>query len=184
MTTTKGIAPNANKSREVDFKQLYESGFPAVARFVSKMNGSLDDASDVFHDALIIYYEKTQGQNVSIQASEEAYILGTAKHLWVRKFNRDRTRVLFDGMEHAIEIPTDYFPSISTNRLLEFLETVGKACLNLLRSFYFEEKPLAEIAQSFTYRNEHSAAVQKYKCIEKLRESAKQKPALYESLFE
>jgi RNA polymerase sigma factor (sigma-70 family) len=184
MTTIMEIAPNVNKSREVDFKQLYESSFPAVAGFVRKMNGSLEDATDIFHDALVIYYEKIRERNLIIQTSEEAYILGIAKHLWIRKFNRDRSQVSFDGIEHLIEIPTDYFPSVNTNRLLEFLETVGKACLNLLRSFYFEEKPLAEIAQSFSYRNEHSVAVQKYKCIEKLREAAKQKPALYENLFE
>ncbi len=46
-------------TREEGFRETYERAFPVVARFVSKMNGSFQDAKDIFHDAMIIFFEKT-----------------------------------------------------------------------------------------------------------------------------
>jgi RNA polymerase sigma factor (sigma-70 family) len=178
------LSPGVSKGTGIDFNRLYENCFPVVARFVGKMRGSLEDAADVFQDCLIVYHEKVMEGKIDLRVNADAYILGIAKHLWVRKFNRDRTFVSFDSMERAIEVPPDLYPSISTSRLTEFLESVGKSCLHLLRLFYFERKPLGEIAQRLKYHSEHSATVQKYKCIERLRESVKQKPDLYETLFE
>jgi hypothetical protein len=106
------------------------------------------------------------------------------KHLWIRKFNRDKKLVPLSEREKAIEIPADYFPSVNTSMLLSFLERAGEKCLNLLSSFYLREKKIAEITKDFEFRSEHSTSVQKYKCIEKLREAIKQKPELHESLFE
>jgi len=165
------------------FRELYETTFPVVARFVAKHGGSFDDARDIFQDALVIYHEKRR-EGLTIRESEGAYILGISKHLWIRKFNYSRKLVPLSSMERNIEIPVDYFPSINTSRLLSFLESVGEKCMNLLRSFYLEEKKVPEIAKAFSFRNEHSASVQKFKCIEKLREAVKQKPELYENLFE
>jgi DNA-directed RNA polymerase specialized sigma24 family protein len=165
------------------FSELYESAFPVVARFVAKHGGSFDDAQDIFQDALIIYHEKQQ-KDLAISESEEAYIFGIAKHLWIKKFKHDRKLVSLNDMERTIEIPPDYFPSISTSKLLSFLEGVGEKCLNLLSTFYLNEKKIPEITKAFKFRSEHSTSVQKFKCIEKLREAVKQKPEVYESLFE
>jgi DNA-directed RNA polymerase specialized sigma24 family protein len=173
----------AATTREISFKKLYESVFPAVARFVAKRKGSLEDATDIFHDALIIFYEKTSRQEFVLQTNEEAYIMGIVKHLWLRKHNSGHS-VTFSDVEMAVDIPDDYFPSVNTSRLLTFLESVGEKCLALLRAFYFENKRVPEIQKAFRFSSEHSTSVQKYKCIEKLRESAKQKTDLYESFFE
>jgi hypothetical protein len=64
------------------------------------------------------------------------------------------------------------------------VEAAGTKCLNLLRSFYFENVTLKEVAMKFGYGSEHSAAVQKYKCLEKIRESIKEKSMTYEDFFE
>jgi len=165
------------------FKKLYETAFPAVARFVAKHGGSFDTAQDIFQDALVIYHEKRL-EGLALRESEEAYIFGISKHLWIRKFNYDRRLVPLSDTERDIEIPAEYFPSINNSRLLSFLERVGEKCLNLLSSFYLEEKKIPEIVKAFDFSSEHSASVQKFKCIEKLREAVKQKPELYESLFE
>src|SRR5262245_2471091 len=93
---------------EVLSEELYERAFPSVARFVSKMSGSFQEAKDIFHDALVIFYEKSQHPDFSITVSPEAYILGIAKHLWVRKFSRDHQKVSLDAMESLITLPDDY----------------------------------------------------------------------------
>jgi DNA-directed RNA polymerase specialized sigma24 family protein len=165
------------------FRELYEQCFPAVARFVSKMNGSFDDARDIFHDALIVYYEKTHASEF-ISESVEAYLVGISKHLWIRKFKSEHRLVSFTDSERLIEIPENFFPEPRTKMLLRFLERTGEKCLELLRSFYFEKDPMKLLAGRMGYRTIHSATVQKYKCLEKLRDLVKEKSLSYEDFLD
>ena len=170
--------------RDVFFEEIYESVFPAVAAFVNELNGSYQDAKDIFQDALIIYFEKVSENRITINGSPERYILGIAKHLWLRKFKDDRKKVSLDNFERALYIPDDFFPSVRSSRILQFLEAAGNKCLDLLRAFYFEKNSPKVIATRFGYGSEHSAAVQKYKCLEKVRESIKERSVTYEDFFE
>lgn len=170
-------------SRSFVLEDLYEKAFPAFARFAARMRGSFADARDVFHDALVIYHEKTLREHVSIQASPEAYVVGIAKHLWIRKFNLDRKKVSLDSLENGICIPSDFHASVNEVRLLNLLERTGRKCLELLGKFYFDQAPLKEIAGVLGYRNEHSAAVQKFKCLGKMRQTIKEKNMNYEDFL-
>ncbi|HWZ21572.1 MAG TPA: sigma-70 family RNA polymerase sigma factor [Cytophagaceae bacterium] len=171
-------------SSEKAFEEWYERAFPHVARFVRKMGGSFQDAKDIFHDALVIFYEKTKEESFHLKTAEEAYILGIAKHLWIRKFNKDKNTISLDNHEAAISIPNDYFPDVDSKRLLTLLEETGKKCLQLLRSFYYEKLSLKEITDQLGYRSVHSATVRKYKCLEKLRDNVKEKSINYEDFME
>ena len=50
------------EERALLFAQLYEETFPKVAKFVANRGGTFDDAKDIFHDALVILYEKSTGE--------------------------------------------------------------------------------------------------------------------------
>jgi RNA polymerase sigma factor (sigma-70 family) len=169
---------------EKAFEEWYESAFPYVARFVGKMGGSFQDAKDVFHDALVIFYEKTRHQDFHLKTTVEAYILGIAKHLWIRKFNKEKNNISLNDHEAAISIPNDYFPDLDSKRVLTLLEQTGKKCLQLLRAFYYENLSLKEITDQLGYRSVHSATVRKYKCLEKLRDNVKEKSIYYEDFME
>jgi RNA polymerase sigma factor (sigma-70 family) len=172
------------QSREQFFEDLYEKAFPPFARFAARRGASLQDAQDIFHDALVIYYEKSTDANVVIHTSPEAYVIGTARHLWIRKFHRDVQQVSLDAAEAAMNIPADFYPEKNEARLLRFLEKSGRKCLDLLQSFYFQKASLKEIASSLGYSTEHSAAVQKFKCIGKIRDSIKEQSATYEDFVD
>ena len=177
------IAHSAAETRERFFEELYEKAFPPFARFAGSMKASFQDAKDIFHDALVIYYEKCSETDFVVKSSPQAYILGIAKHLWIRKFHHDRQKISMDEMESGIVIPDNYFTSVNEVRLLQFLERTGKKCLELLQKFYYEKEPLKEIARTLGYRTEHSAAVQKFKCIGKLRDTIRSKSMEYEDFL-
>ncbi|SKC61517.1 RNA polymerase sigma factor [Ohtaekwangia koreensis] len=179
-----GISVQPEAAREKVFEALYKKAFPGVARFVSKMNGTLEDSSDIFQDALVIYYEKSQDESFVLQTSTEAYILGIAKHLWIRKFTRDRMRISLDSTEINITLPNDYVPTINTNQLLKFIEQSGRKCMELLHTFYYEKVSMKEIAGRFGFITERSATVQKFKCLEKVRDKIKEKSIAYEDFIE
>jgi len=168
--------------REKLITALYKSAFPAVAKYVSKMGGSFDDAKDVFQDALVIYYEKTTTGELSLNTTETAYLLGIAKHLWFKKFRDDSNNLPLDSYGFDISDETDEQPS--TNKLMRYLETAGKKCMELLSAFYYHKLSMNELAGLFGYGSERSATVQKYKCIEKVRETVKEQSLAYEDFIE
>jgi DNA-directed RNA polymerase specialized sigma24 family protein len=160
---------------KIDLSEVYETTFPAVASFVAKMGGTPDDAKDIFHDALIIFFEKEiRTENPS------AYIVGIAKHLWLRKYNVDKNNVSLEGV---IGIEEEE-PSPIVARLLRLIESAGKSCLELLQAFYYEKRSAESIASELNYSNAHSATVQKHKCLQKVRSFVKTKSLDYESFVE
>jgi hypothetical protein len=82
-----------------------------------------------------------------------------------------------------ITVPDDFYPAVNEIRLLNFLETSGKRCLDLLQKFYYEKSPLREIAKTLGYSSEHSVSVQKFKCIGKMREAIRSNAMNYEDFF-
>jgi len=170
--------------REAEFLQLYEEIFPVCAQWIRSMNGSRSDAEDIFHDALVIYFEKSNSSTFELTVSPVAYIQGIVKHLWLKKFKKQSSFVSLNDLEKTVAIPEDFYASVSTVRLLDFLERTGRQCLELLRSFYYEKLSMKELSATMGYGSERSATVQKYKCIEKLRTFVKQKLLTYEDFLE
>lgn len=169
--------------RQQLFIALYQQVFPAVAKYVNKHGGSFDEAKDVFQDALVNYYEKSRLADVAINSSEGAYIYGTARYLWIKRYKENgKTGPLDD--RYAVNIAEEIHDSPTEAKLLNFLATAGQRCMELLRSFYYDQLPMTKVAELFGFSGERSATVQKYKCIEKVRETVKQKALTYEDFLE
>jgi len=171
---------NTIHNREEFFTRLYKKAFPVVAKYISHRGGSFDEAKDVFHDALVVFYEKTVQQALSDDIDETAYLVGIAKHLWLRKFSNNKFDVSLDDVDVSITEEA----KLSGNRIILFLTKAGSKCMELLKSFYYDEAPLNEIAETFGFSGVRSATVQKYKCLEKVRETIKQKALQYEDFVE
>ncbi|NJO03306.1 MAG: sigma-70 family RNA polymerase sigma factor [Bacteroidia bacterium] len=178
LETPEPVLPHAH------LEELYLSTFPRVAAFVKSMQGNLEDARDIFQDALVIYLEKAQRGQLAVYQSEQSYLLGIVKHLWIRKFRRDAPKVSLDDAEQTINLEDAYFPLVNETRLLQILEQSGKRCLDLLRAFYYQNLSMKKIAAFLGFKSERSATVQKYKCLEKLRNVVKEKSISYEEFFE
>ena len=158
--------------REAVFECLYEEAFPKVARLVQRRGGQEADARDVFHDALILFYERALAGNLELQSHPAAYVTGIARHLWYRRCRQESPYV---GLEQVIaeELPAETGePTVSPN-VLQYLKSAGRRCLDLLQAFYYQRLNMREIAEEFGYSSERSATVQKYKCLEKVRSQVK-----------
>jgi len=171
---------NKQTQRQELFIHLYKSAFPAVAKYIARMGGSFDEAKDVFQDALVIYYEKTVVQP-SVLNNDTAYLVGIAKNLWLKRYRQTRSNLPLTDLDVAFDEQEE---NPSNNKLMRFLSTAGQKCMELLKSFYYDELPLGEIAEEFGYSGVRSATVQKYKCLEKVRETIKEKALAYDDFME
>jgi DNA-directed RNA polymerase specialized sigma24 family protein len=166
-------------NRQQWLTQLYLTVFPAVAGYISKQGGSLDEAKDIFQDALIIYYEKRTNGELKITHTEKAYLLGIARHLWLHHYQQQQKLTGIDAYQYQ-QLPAEEPLLPSAGRLLRYLEKAGKKCMDLLQAFYYDQQNMKQIAVQFDLSGERSAAVQKHKCLEKIREKVKEKALTYE----
>ena len=173
------------KNREEILIALYKKVFPIVAKYVSKMGGSFEEAKDVFQDAVIIYYENKMAKHLHVEVSETAYLLGISKKLWIKKYKENNKRVSLEyptvNKEFEFIESEDTVPS--SGRLMHFIEKAGNKCMELLQAFYYDQQSLNEIAASFGFSGVRSATVQKYKCLKKVREKVKEKSLIYDDFL-
>ncbi len=54
---------------------------------------------------------------------------------------------------------------------MEYVERLGEKCKEILVSFYYKGHKMDRIAADYGYRNLHTATVQKFKCLERLRKT-------------
>lgn len=157
----------------------YTHVFPSVAAYVQRNGGNLEEAKEIFQEAIVCYYEKLTFFNFNPESSEEAYLVGVAKKQWLKySSNRKRHEHLsdFDMVDEKEQKPV-------TNKLLEHLRFAGEKCMDVLQAFYYEKLNMVELANRFGYTSERSATVQKYKCLEKVRDQVKHKLLSYEDFL-
>lgn len=157
-------------------KRWYASYFPKVASYISIRGGTFEDAKDIFQESLVILYEKKVSDT---SVDEEAYLFGICKNLW-SKYSGEFSK--FQSVQ--TNFPEEEELSVDENRLLNLLHTAGKKCMKLLQRFYYDNQNTESIREEFGYSSNHSTTVQKYKCLEKIRETVKNKSLEYESFFE
>jgi DNA-directed RNA polymerase specialized sigma24 family protein len=165
--------------RSALFEKLYEPGFYRVASFIANHGGTYEEAQDIFQDALVILCQHLESKRQI--DSELAYVIGISKNLWYAR-NEQRSRDLVtDKSTQVFDAET---PTINEDRLLQVLKNTGRKCMDLLVDFYYGNAGIKTIMKQFGFASEHSASVQKYKCIEKLRETIRTKSLAYEDFFE
>nr|WKN38129.1 hypothetical protein K4G66_05370 [Tunicatimonas sp. TK19036] len=171
---------SAGQQRETLFIRLYQQAFPLVAKYISQRGGTLDEAKDVFHDALIIYYERVVVGGFVPDRGDQAYLLGIAKYRWIRQYQQQAHQQELKPDDEGWDLLDETSSVPSSEKVLRFLAVAGRKCMDLLRAFYYDQQGLPEIAKVFGFSGVRSATVQKYKCLEKVRDTVKEKSLTYE----
>jgi len=155
---------------------IYKTCYPVIEKMVFKMNGSTDEAFDVFQDTITILYEKAKAEELHLTCRFSTYLTSVAKHLWMRKLSSKKKlglSVLHDDVDYQIAAHHDVgrFLEFEKNadRLSLCFEQIGEPCNSILKAFYLESKSMQLIADEFGYTNPENAKTQKYKCLNRLR---------------
>lgn len=166
--------------RETFFMALYKKAFSPVAHYVARMGGSLEEAQDIFQDTLVVYYEKVTSAQAEIIVNEKAYVLGIAKKMWLQRYKASTKNQPLNDFDTEV-LPDE---QLATGKILYYLETAGKKCMELLKAYYYDRLQVNNVTALFGYSSAHSATVAKYKCLEKVRETIKQKSLNYADFIE
>jgi len=179
------------ETRKAVFVALYEACFPAVARHIAQRGGTLEEAEDVFQDALLVYYEKARGGSLRLARGEKEYIFGVARYLWAKRYHENMRHTSLDDLVAAyergeLEPQCKELPEqqIAHGRIIRILQAGGQKCMRLLTAFYYEKLDMDDLASRFGFSGRRSATVQKFKCLQKVKQLVKEKSLQYEDFVE
>ncbi len=166
------------------YKELYDTNYISVERFILKNSGTIQDAKDNFQDTMLVLVEKVHSDNFLLTTSIDAYLFAISRNLWLKRLRSVSThpntsmnyldcRDLQEDIITALEKEKGYLEKIK-----KLMGKLSAHCYQLLHSMIFENKGIKEVQKIFGYSTKHNAQNQKYKCIEqakKINEQTKKK---------
>jgi RNA polymerase sigma factor (sigma-70 family) len=160
------------EDREKTLERIYARTYPMVLHYVKKHGGTSDDAKDLLQEAMILFYEKLLQGNLTLTSSISTYLMAICKNLW-RSLYRKRSK--FSGFPDEVsqQLADDSAGDYTRAELniVQYMESLGQKCKDILVDFYYHNLRMDQIADRYLYRNVHTATVQKFKCLERLRKS-------------
>ena len=162
------------KGDEEGLVLLHRSNEQPITAYVTRNNGTSDDAKDMLQEALVILWERVRGGRFDHTARLNTFLFGTVKNLWMRQLARKRREVTHavDPEERADDRPSALDGMVEHDRMAsvrDALAKLGEPCRKLLLLFYWEELPMAEIAVRLGFANADTVKSKKYQCKKELK---------------
>lgn len=131
---------------------VYEQFRPRITAHISTLNGSEQEAKDVFQEAVVAVFINVQKPEFQLSSSFYTYLYAICHKLWLKKFReKDRHNgVSLDAREvltledlHSEDL--EYAERLQL--MLEKFKVLGDGCRELLQLAIIEEKTPAEIVK-------------------------------------
>lgn len=164
-----GILHQIRNGNEDALVRLYRENRRTVTAFVTRNNGTTDDAEDMLQEALVILWERVRAGKFEYTAKLGTFIFATVRNMWLRRLARAR-KERSDPDAGVNEISSDASPlekmieDEEARLVAQALEMLGEPCRQLLLLFYWEEQSLEEIALALGFANASTAKSKKYQC--------------------
>jgi RNA polymerase sigma factor (sigma-70 family) len=162
------------KEENAAFDRLYEDCFPSIAKYVQQNSGSRQDAEDIFQEAVIVLLHKIRQPEFCLTASLKTYLFSISKNIWLKKLRDSRPVTAAD--EHCLaDWPTDdsEMAHQHENKVAGWLQKITANCRRILKSIFYFNEPIDSLMTKMGWKNKHTAANQKYKCIEQIKRESK-----------
>jgi len=148
---------------------LYRSNRKPITAFVTRNNGTADDAEDMLQEALVILWERVRSGRFEYAARLNTFIFATVKNMWLRRLERKRREVPkgpdSDGPHSEDASPFELLVEQErTTAVQRALEALGEPCRKLLLLFYWEELSMEEISRQMGFANAETVKSKKYQC--------------------
>lgn len=106
-----------------------------------KNSGSGADAGDIFQEALIVIFRQAKEKDLKLTCPFEAYLLIIVKRMWFNELKkRGRRGVTIDvdevynlGTNDRKELEEKMMEQEKENKVMQFFETLGERCKEIIR---------------------------------------------------
>jgi RNA polymerase sigma factor (sigma-70 family) len=166
----KGLA----QGDKISVETIYRENYLMIQSFILSNNGSVDEARDIFQEAMVVLYEKSRDTTFLLSCQLKTYLYSVCRRLWLKRLqhlNKYSTQV--ESIEDIVPVEEDVEDHEKRNDDFMLMEhamgKIGEPCKSLLDAYYLQKKSMTEIATNFGYTNSDNAKTQKYKCLVRLK---------------
>ncbi len=155
------------------FEVLYKFYFASIASFVRKNSGTNEDAQDIFQESVVILLEKVRKQDFVLTSSINTYLYAIAKNIWYKRLRTHKYFTLDDTEKFHFGTES-FFVELDDEKSKEdlvqsWLSKITENCQKILKAIYFYEVSMDGLMKKMGWKNKHTAANQKYKCIQQIK---------------
>lgn len=177
MTDQEVIAQIRLGKREQAIKCLYKE-FPKVKGNIISSGGDAEIAREIFHDSLILLIEKVSNPQFELTSKLSTYLFGINRFLWKNEARKRHKSPELEWKDTLILSAEDLGYNEEKEEKIKILEKVlnqvTERCKKIFELFYFKKKDMNAIAEELDFSSVNSAKTQKYKCMERAIELARQ----------
>lgn len=176
--TEEKLTEGLQASEDESFEYFYKNYFPMIRNFIIVNSGTGDDAKDVFQECLIELYEKFKSKGFKLNCSIKTYFYSMCRNQWLTRLkkitrNVSITETHLEKVEFDDTLERNEAINERQRLIMNLVKRLGDSCQKILLMFYYDNFTMTDIANRLGYTNADNAKNQKYKCLQKLRELAK-----------
>lgn len=161
------------KQDKTAIETIYKENFNLIQALVLNNNGSMDDAKDIFQEAMIVLYQKVQSGSFELNCQLKTFLYSVCRRLWLKRLAQQSRYSLYENHDTFVLVDEEVDDHEQKNAAFGLMEkamnSLGEPCKSLLEAFYLQKKGMQDIAASFGYTNTDNAKTQKYKCLMRLK---------------
>ena len=177
MTDQEIIAQIRLGRREQAIKVLYKE-FPKVKANILSSGGDAEIAQEIFHDSLILLMEKVSKPDFELTAKLSTFLYGINRFLWKNEARKRQKNPELEWKDTLILSAEDIGYNEEKEEKIKLLEKVlnkvTERCKKIFELFYFKKEDMNTIARELQFSSVNSAKTQKYKCMERAIELARE----------
>ena len=177
-----GILQNDERAWRHICREMKVGFVSILSQTFSASKISNEDIEDIFQDSLLVLMQRVKSGNVvsSHEGALFSYLVQIGKLTACNILRKKRTLVSDDAFTFSLnlhnigesDMTADEKQQMQNDFLDKVLELIPAECRTLLKHFYWNRKPMDEIASILGMRNADSAKSKKSKCMNKIKEIA------------
>ncbi|HTF81862.1 MAG TPA: hypothetical protein VL947_09060 [Cytophagales bacterium] len=174
------------KDKEV-MPLLYKKVLPMVRKYVLGNSGNVDDAYDVFHDALMLFYEQLLKGEYQEKYKVFGYLYRISVFRWINKAKKDKNVQLSNELPDVAFDPKFYEEPVfidkgESNLIEELFSNIGSKCVELLTYSIYTTMLMEDIMVRMGLSSVDATRMQQMRCRQKLMKEIEKNPRLLEKL--
>lgn len=157
-------------------RALYEDSFPSCSGLVLKNSGTMEDAQDVFQEAILVFIKKLKNPDFKLTSSSSTFMYAVVRNLWLKQLRKrgKRALLIIDDEEKHLQLP-DLSDLEEVEKREEqhlaveaAMRTLSKECQSIILHYYFNKLALGRIAELLDY-SKNFIKVKKKRCMDALK---------------
>lgn len=167
-------------------KFLYQKNKTAVIDLILKNKGSLEEAKDVYQDAIVALYENIKASKYRGESAIGSYLYSIARFIWLNRLKRKSIEQKVLDIQRPTEVQMSHLNKIlekeQEQKIIAIFQSLGEQCKEVLVYSIYYEYSMKEIFEKMDYKNEQVVRNKKSKCMKQLKKMIELQPEILKLL--